>query len=93
MTDTRQTAGPAARVHNLTKTYGSGQAKVVALDNVTLDLHRGEFTAVMGPSGSGKSTLMHVLAGLDAPTAGSVVIDGTEIARLDDAKLTQLRRD
>jgi putative ABC transport system ATP-binding protein len=89
------TAGtsPAARVQNLTKTYGSGQAQVVALDDVTLDIHRGEFTAVMGPSGSGKSTLMHCCAALDTATTGSVFIGDTELSGLKDKELTRLRRD
>jgi putative ABC transport system ATP-binding protein len=89
------TAGtsPAARVQNLTKTYGSGQAQVVALDDVTLDIHRGEFTAVMGPSGSGKSTLMHCCAALDTATSGSVFIGDTDLSRLKDKELTRLRRD
>jgi putative ABC transport system ATP-binding protein len=90
---TPQPSGPAARVQNLTKTYGSGQAKVVALDDVTLDLHRGEFTAVMGPSGSGKSTLMHCCAALDTATSGSVLIGDTELSKLKDKELTRLRRD
>ena len=85
--------GPAARVQNLTKTYGSGQAQVVALDDVTLDIHRGEFTAVMGPSGSGKSTLMHCCAALDTATSGSVFVGDTDISRLKDKELTRLRRD
>ena len=92
---TQQTTAlrPAAHVQNLTKTYGSGQARVVALDDVTLDLYAGEFTAVMGPSGSGKSTLMHCCAALDKPTSGSVTIGDTEISRLKDKELTRLRRD
>ena len=94
MTD-RTTAGtaPAAHVQNLTKTYGTGQAKVVALDDVTLDIHAGEFTAVMGPSGSGKSTLMHCCAALDTATSGSVFIGDTDLSRLKDKELTRLRRD
>jgi putative ABC transport system ATP-binding protein len=92
---TEQNAGPrpAARVQNLTKTYGTGQAKVVALDDVTLDLYAGEFTAVMGPSGSGKSTLMHCCAALDSATSGSVQIGDTELSKLKDKELTRLRRD
>jgi len=91
----RTTAGtaPAAHVQNLTKTYGTGQAKVVALDDVTLDIHAGEFTAVMGPSGSGKSTLMHCCAALDTATSGSVFIGDTDLSRLKDKELTRLRRD
>jgi putative ABC transport system ATP-binding protein len=83
----------AARVQNLTKTYGTGQAQVVALDDVTLELYAGEFTAVMGPSGSGKSTLMHCCAALDSATSGSVVIGDTDLSDLKDKELTRLRRD
>src|SRR3954471_5248002 len=83
----------AARVRNLTKTYGTGQALVRALDDVTLDLAAGEFTAVMGPSGSGKSTLMHCCAALDTADAGQVFIGDQEITRLKDKALTRLRRD
>src|SRR5690349_24828477 len=82
----------AASARQLTKVYGTGEAEVRALDGVTLDLHAGEFTAIMGPSGSGKSTLMHCLAALDTPTSGRVVIGGTDIAALDDKDLTLLRR-
>ena len=78
---------------DLTKRYGEGDAAVNALRGVSLDIAPGTFTAIMGPSGSGKSTLMHVLAGLDKPTEGTVDIDGTEIGKLDDADLTRLRRD
>ena len=73
--------------------FGEGDAAVEALDGVSVDFPKGRFTAIMGPSGSGKSTLMHVLAGLDRPTSGSVVVDGTEISDLDDKQLTELRRD
>ncbi|QNN53817.1 ABC transporter ATP-binding protein [Nocardioides mesophilus] len=93
MTEQTLTQTHAARVLNLTKIYGSGQAEVRALDGVTLDLHRGEFTAVMGPSGSGKSTLMHCCAALDTATSGSVFVGETEISRLKDKELTRLRRD
>jgi putative ABC transport system ATP-binding protein len=78
---------------DLTKRYGEGDAAVNALRGVSLDIAPGTFTAIMGPSGSGKSTLMHVLAGLDRPTEGTVEIDGTEIGKLDDGDLTRLRRD
>ncbi|HQR28058.1 MAG TPA: ABC transporter ATP-binding protein [Nocardioides sp.] len=84
---------PAARVRNLTKTYGIGDARVVALDDVTLDLYAGEFTAVMGPSGSGKSTLMHCCAALDTGDSGSVFIGEQDLTVLKDKALTQLRRD
>ena len=75
------------------RVFGEGDAAVRALDGVTVGFPRGKFTAIMGPSGSGKSTLMHVLAGLDRPTSGSVVIEGVELGGLDDRKLTELRRD
>ena len=83
----------AARVVDLTKVYGSGDAEVRALDGVTLDILAGEFTAVMGPSGSGKSTLMHCCAALDTPTSGHVLLGDTEIGGLDDKRLTRLRRE
>jgi putative ABC transport system ATP-binding protein len=78
---------------DVTRTYGEGATAVEALRGVSIDVSNGELVAVMGPSGSGKSTLMHILAGLDKPTGGTVTIAGTEINDLDDAKLTLLRRD
>ncbi|WP_248239796.1 ABC transporter ATP-binding protein [Microbacterium kunmingense] len=84
--------GLAARVQQLTKTYGTGDSAVRALDGVTIGIRRGEFTAIMGPSGSGKSTLMHVMAGLDAPTSGRAWLGDTEITGLTDLELTILRR-
>ena len=84
--------GLTARVQNLTKTYGSQESTVRALDGVTVGIRRGEFTAIMGPSGSGKSTLMHIMAGLDAPTSGRAWIGDTEITGLGDAEMTVLRR-
>ena len=75
------------------RTYGEGGAAVDALRGITVSFPAGRFAAIMGPSGSGKSTLMHILAGLDTPTSGSVVLDGVDLARLDDKKLTLLRRD
>ncbi|MGE5690275.1 MAG: ABC transporter ATP-binding protein [Pseudomonadota bacterium] len=77
---------------NLTRRYGEGDVAVDALCGVSLEVGRGRLTAVMGPSGSGKSTLMHLLAGLDRPSSGSVAIDGTELTTLNDNQLTRLRR-
>src|ERR671930_2553347 len=76
----------------LSRQYGEGDTAVQALRGVDLDVQREKLTAVMGPSGSGKSTLMHLLAGLDKPTAGDVWIDGTNITKLGDTELTKLRR-
>ena len=86
---------PSDAVHatDLSRRYGEGAAAVDALAGVTIGFARGEYSAIMGPSGSGKSTLMHCLAGLDRPTGGEVVIEGTALSGLDDAELTQLRRD
>ena len=94
-------ADPAARggdgfvveARELVRQYGEGATLVNALRGVSIAVDRGQLVAVMGPSGSGKSTLMHLLAGLDAPTSGTVAIAGTEITKLDDTKMTQLRRD
>ena len=83
----------AAGAVNLSKSYGTGDAAVTALDNVSVGLGAGEFTAIMGPSGSGKSTLLHMLAGLDQPTSGQVFLGDTDISTLDDKGLTLLRRD
>jgi putative ABC transport system ATP-binding protein len=89
----QHTSTVAARATSLTKSYGEGDTIVRALDNVSIELARAEFTAIMGPSGSGKSTLMHCLAGLDSVTSGSVEIGGTELSGLSDKKMTRLRRD
>jgi putative ABC transport system ATP-binding protein len=78
---------------NLHKYFGHGETAVHALDDVTVDFLRGQYSAIMGPSGSGKSTLMHCLAGLDRVTSGSVAIDDVEITTLDDRRLTDLRRE
>ncbi|HEV7770674.1 MAG TPA: ABC transporter ATP-binding protein [Solirubrobacterales bacterium] len=78
---------------DLSRRYGEGDTAVDALAGVSTGFERDRFTAIMGPSGSGKSTLMHILAGLDKPTSGSVQLDGVEITGLDDAELTKLRRD
>ncbi len=93
MIPTTNATGVAARVIDLTKVYGSGQAEVRALDGVTLDLYAGQFTAVMGPSGSGKSTLMHCCAALDEVTSGSVLLGDVDLSTLKDKELTRLRRD
>jgi putative ABC transport system ATP-binding protein len=85
--------GPVVVATDITRRYGQGDAVVDALGGVSAEFPRGQFAAIMGPSGSGKSTFMHILAGLDTPTSGSVEIDGTEIVGLDDKKLTRLRRD
>jgi putative ABC transport system ATP-binding protein len=82
----------AVAAHNLTRRYGDGDSAVEAVRGVSLEVPSGEFTAIMGPSGSGKSTLMHVLAGLDRPTEGSVEIGGEDITEMGDKQLTLLRR-
>ena len=76
----------------LSKRYGQGDARVEALRDVSLEIGEGRLTAIMGPSGSGKSTLMHILAGLDQPSEGTVSIAGVEISSMSDAELTKLRR-
>ena len=83
----------AARTVGLSKVYGQGETRVVALDNVSIDFADGEFTAIMGPSGSGKSTLLHCAAALDSASAGQVFLGDVELGGLKDKALTQLRRD
>jgi putative ABC transport system ATP-binding protein len=87
-----QTRAAAAQAVEATRVYGSGETAVVALDEVTVDLPAGRFTAVMGPSGSGKSTLLHCLAGLDRLTGGRVFVGEVELGLLSDKELTLLRR-
>jgi putative ABC transport system ATP-binding protein len=85
--------GQVVIANGVSRRYGEGEAAVDALLDVSTSFDRGRFTAIMGPSGSGKSTLMHILAGLDKPTSGTVSLDGQEITSLDDGELTKLRRD
>jgi putative ABC transport system ATP-binding protein len=89
----RDVAAAAVSAHELTRRYGEGDSAVDALRGVSVDVARGQLTAVMGPSGSGKSTLMHILAGLDRPTSGTVAIAGVEVTDLNDRELTRLRRE
>ncbi len=84
--------GPVVSARDVTRRYGEGETAVDALRGVSIEVPKGQLTAVMGPSGSGKSTLMHILAGLDRATSGEVMIDGTELSKLNDTELTKLRR-
>ncbi|MEU6714204.1 ABC transporter ATP-binding protein [Nonomuraea sp. NPDC046802] len=90
---TNKTHHHALELHHVTKRHGSGDTAVTALDQVSLSIPPGTFTAVMGPSGSGKSTLLHCAAGLDRPDSGSVTIDGHDLTDLDETALTRLRRE
>ena len=90
---TTTTTVAAAEAVGVTKAYGTGDARVVALDDVTVTIAARQFTAIMGPSGSGKSTLLHVLAGLDRPTSGEIRIGDAVVTELNDKQLTLLRRD
>ncbi len=92
-TASRPVGTVAARTINAIKVYGSGSTQVTALDDVSVELLAGQFTAIMGPSGSGKSTLMHCLAGLDTLTSGQVIVGDTDLSSLSEKKLTELRRD
>jgi putative ABC transport system ATP-binding protein len=87
------TVPPIVSARDIQRRFGEGEAAVDALRGVSVDFPKGRFAAIMGPSGSGKSTLMHILAGLDRPTAGSVEVEGVDITKLDDKRLTALRRD
>src|SRR5207237_3159362 len=86
-------AAPAIALRDVRKVHGEGDGAVVALDGVSAELARGSFTAIMGPSGSGKSTFLHVAAGLDRPTSGSVRLGDADLSRLSERKLTILRRE
>jgi putative ABC transport system ATP-binding protein len=85
-------AGPVVSAQDVTRRYGEGETAVDALRGVSLEVPKGQLSAVMGPSGSGKSTLMHILAGLDRSSSGEVMIEGTELSKLNDTELTKLRR-
>ena len=91
--NTSPSTTPVVRLSHVSKIYGSDDTQVSALKNVSVDFYSGEFTAIMGPSGSGKSTMMHILAGLDSLTSGTVFIENTDITALKDSQLTKLRRD
>ena len=80
------------KVNNLSKVYGKGDTQIKALDDVNFSVEKGEFVAIVGPSGSGKSTLLHVLGGVDTPSSGQVLVDGTDICALDQTKLAIFRR-
>ena len=80
------------KVHNLSKVYGKGDTQIKALDDINFSVEKGEFVAIVGPSGSGKSTLLHILGGVDTPSSGQVLVDGTDICALDQTKLAIFRR-
>ena len=80
------------KVENLTKTYGSGENLVHAVDDVSFSVEKGEFVAIVGASGSGKSTLLHLIGGVDRPTSGKIFVDGNEISKMNDDTLAGLRR-
>ena len=80
------------KVENLTKTYGSGENLVHAVDDVSFSVEKGEFVAIVGASGSGKSTLLHLIGGVDRPTSGKIVVDGNDISKMNDDKLAVFRR-
>jgi putative ABC transport system ATP-binding protein len=80
------------KVHNLSKVYGKGDTQIKAIDGVSFSVEKGEFVAIVGASGSGKSTLLHILGGVDTPSSGQVLVDGTDICALDQTKLAIFRR-
>src|SRR5512146_676968 len=83
--------GSIISVSHVSKIYKTGEVETVALNNVSFEVKKGEFVAIMGPSGSGKSTLMHILGALDVPTSGSYILDGHEVAKLNDDELAEIR--
>jgi putative ABC transport system ATP-binding protein len=83
--------GPIVVIRNLTKVYQQGEIRVTALDNISLDIAEGEFLTLMGPSGSGKSTLLHIIAGIDRPTRGECIVQGVDVARLNESELADWR--
>jgi len=85
------TATPVVTARGLTKIYRQGEINVTALDNISLDIRAGEFLALMGPSGSGKSTLLHIIAGIDSPTSGECLVQGVDVARLNESELADWR--
>src|SRR5205809_4546905 len=87
-----QRTGAAVDLRDVRKVHGRGDGAVVALDGISVELERGSFTAIMGPSGSGKSTFLHVAAGLDRPTSGSVALGEVDLSKLGERRLTILRR-
>ncbi len=80
------------KLNNLSKVYGKGDTQIKALDDISFSVEKGEFVAIVGPSGSGKSTLLHILGGVDTPSSGQVLVDGTDICALDQTKLAIFRR-
>jgi putative ABC transport system ATP-binding protein len=80
------------KVNNLSKVYGKGDTQIKALDDISFNVEKGEFVAIVGPSGCGKSTLLHILGGVDTPNSGQVLVDGTDICALDQTKLAIFRR-
>jgi putative ABC transport system ATP-binding protein len=84
---------PIVQIRDLSKIYTRGENEVKALDRISLDFGEGEFVALMGPSGSGKSTLLHIIAGIDRPTSGQCIVQGTDVAELDETSLADWRKD
>lgn len=84
-------ARPIIQTHHLSKIYKTDSLETVALSNISIEIKKGEFVAVMGPSGSGKSTLMHILGALDTPTSGNYILDGSEVEKLSDDELADIR--